>query len=74
MTGKQSRMAEFHHALRILRNIDRYELEANGIDLRNSEWFHFRSNPYDWFIRAEHEDAVRVWHIIDNKLKGQSHD
>ena len=62
------RMSQFHNALRVMKNINRSDLEANRVQLTDKEWEHFRSNPYDWFIKAEHEDAVCVWKIIEGRL------
>ena len=57
-------MQWFHNALRIMRHINRYDLKAEGIDLNDEQWFHFQSNPYDWFIRSNDADVEIVWRII----------
>jgi len=64
-------MQWFHNALRIMMSIDRHELETSGITLRNAEWYSFRSNPYVWFIRANDNDAAKIWQIIVNRQQGK---
>ena len=59
-------LAEFHNALRILTSIDRYELVAfKVLDQDDGDaWHAFRTDPFRWFIRADDEQAERLWRII----------
>ena len=63
------KMAEFHNALRIMRHIDRSDLEAKGIHLSDQQWFSFSSNPYMWFIKCSDIDMIKIWQIIDNQMQ-----
>jgi hypothetical protein len=68
-------LREFHNGLRILRGIDRWELEEAGVvgepfnlpdDLR---WIAFRDDPYGFFIRADDDTAAKLWSIIERRTK-----
>jgi hypothetical protein len=61
-------MMELHNALRIMRSIDRSELEAVGIHLGDSEWLRFAQDPYDWLIRADDIDAALFWRIMTRRM------
>jgi len=63
------KMAEFHNALRIMKFIDRLQLEQKGVKLTDKQWFVFDSNPFEWFIRASDIDKILVWQIIDNQMQ-----
>lgn len=63
-------MMQFHNALRIMRFIDRSELEYYEIDLNDLQWIHFASNPYDWFIRTNDNDKKKLWNIIEDRMEG----
>ena len=63
------KMAEFHNALRIMRFIERSDLEAKGIHLSDKQWFEFGLSPYDWFIKCNDVDAIKIWQIIDNQMQ-----
>lgn len=63
---------KFHNVLRVLRSIDRDELEAAGVLKAgdHNQWGVFRRNPFMWLIRAEDWRARKVWEIVKRRLKG----
>lgn len=70
---------DFHNRLRIMRSIDRRELEAAGvIDVPrgmdvyegcmrepNAKWARFERDPFDFLIRADDPTAQAIWSIIE---------
>ena len=48
----------FHNLLRILINLDHYEVEEV---ISAEEWPKFRDNPWRWFIIAEDHQSDFVW-------------
>lgn len=62
-------LQEFHNALRILRSIDRHELEEAGLQLTDNQWLIFCHGPHDWFLRASDDEARKVWKIIEERMK-----
>lgn len=62
-------LREFHNGLRILRSIDRHELEAASIIKQgdHNAWGTFTRDPYGWFIRADDEKASKLWDIIERR-------
>ena len=65
-------LRQFHNALRILLNIDRWELEEAGyiktdVEKRSRKWEAFRSDPFRAFIQASDEDAEILWAIIERR-------
>ena len=68
--------AEFHNGLRILINIDRWELEEAGvlktrgpIFNREERWKAFRENPYRFFIGADTPTAKKLWDLIQKRMR-----
>ena len=63
--------AEFHNLLRIMLNIDSWEIEEAGIFPTdcNAEFAEFRRDPYRWFIRAPDEMAKKMWVLIQQRNK-----
>lgn len=63
-------LRKFLSALRILRSIDRDELEAVGAIQRgdNVQWNHFLLHPFEWFIWAEDDRAQAAWGIVERRL------
>ncbi len=59
-------LREFHNLLRIMLNIDSYEIEEAGIFPADSddEFITFRRDPYRWFIHAEDDKARKMWTLI----------
>lgn len=61
-------LARFLNALRILRSIDRWELdEAKAVtpNLSDKFWVSFRDNPYDFMMRCDDETAAKLWALIE---------
>jgi len=48
----------FHNLLRILINLDYYEVEEV---ISKDDWPRFRDNPWRWFIVAEDHQSDFVW-------------
>jgi hypothetical protein len=64
---------DFHHALRIMLNLEREELVAGGV-IRGGEedfpdWDRYQVNPFRWFIRTDDERAHRLFALIEARLK-----
>lgn len=56
---------EFHNGLRILRSVDRDELEASLNErLPDRKWEKFSDDPYRFFIGADDETADAIWRCI----------
>ena len=51
---------QFHNALRILLNIDRWDVEWMG----DREWQEFIANPHRFFIASDDPTADKLWAII----------
>lgn len=62
---------QFHDALRILANIDRDELESAGVLAKgdHNQWGEFRRNPFRWFIRVPDAKSLKLWGIIETRLR-----
>lgn len=52
---------EFHNALRILRCIDRWDVEW----MTDDQWASFRDHPYEFTIRCSDADYDRLWLVIE---------
>ena len=52
---------EFHHILRVLCNIDSWELD-NIFD-NDKEWIQFRDNPWQWMITANEKKGRAVFDL-----------
>jgi len=68
-------LREFHNGLRILINIDRWELEEAGIvktygeiARREATWESFKKDPYRFFITASDAQAICLWSIIEKRM------
>ena len=63
-------LRQFHHALRLLQNMDRRDLEREGVipERDHNAWGTFRRDPFRWFIRADDATAARLWRLIEAKL------
>ena len=59
-------LREFHNGLRILTNIDLYELVEAGIIEADdeAEWKAFRDNPHRWLILADDEQSEKLWALM----------
>ena len=56
---------EFHNGLRILCwNIERSEVPW----MTTEQWMDFQKKPPEWFVRANDDDAQRIWEIIEARL------
>ncbi len=64
-------LKEFHNALSIMRSIDRVDLENVGLIEKgdHNQWGEFRRNPYTWFIRVSDSKSLKLWDIIQRRLK-----
>ena len=54
---------EFHNALRILLNIDHWDVEW----MTTSQWQDFIANPHKFFIACDDPTADRLWAIIEER-------
>ena len=52
---------EFHHILRVLLNIDSWELD--DILESEKEWTQFRDNPWHWMITANEKKGRAVFDL-----------
>ena len=64
--------ARFHNRLRILMNIEDYELVATGafVDpetgaIHQEAISNFLSSPFETFIRADDATAAAIWSIVE---------
>lgn len=65
-------LRQFHNALRILLNIESFQLyEALGRKDAIA-WRSFTDNPFRWFITASDADADAVWKLIEMRQGGVS--
>lgn len=60
-------LPRFLNALKILRSIDRDELQNAGVPVSEEAWGYFREAPYRWLIVADADDQERVWAIIEDR-------
>lgn len=59
-------LPRFLNALKILRSIDRDELQSAGVDVHDDRrWVEFREWPITFLLRASDADQERVWAIIE---------
>ncbi len=54
---------DFHNALRILLNIDRWDVEW----MTDSQWIEFLDNPHRFFIMRDDPTTDRLWAIIEER-------
>jgi hypothetical protein len=52
---------EFHNNLRILRCIDRWEVDW----MADEQWSAFQNHPWVWVIRCSDADYDRIWSVIE---------
>jgi hypothetical protein len=61
-------LAEFHNGLRILTNIDFHDMVTGGVLIDDAdgdaEWEKFRDNPWEWMIRADDDEAQKLWMLM----------
>jgi hypothetical protein len=58
--------ALFHNRLRIMLNIDKFDLDAAvGEETSMYEWNQFAANPWRWFIEADTRRAGGVFQLIE---------
>jgi hypothetical protein len=61
-------LREFHNGLRILTSIDFADLVNAGVLTDDadgdSEWEHFRDNPWKWMIHADDDQAEKLWALM----------
>lgn len=64
-------LREFHHALRVLLNLDRHELDAAGVIRRgdHNAWGTFRRDPYRFLIRADDATAEKLWALMQRRMQ-----
>lgn len=61
---------EFHNALRILLNIDKWELDEAGVHFSpdgKHSWDAFRDNPWRAFILRDTPTAKKIWEIVERR-------
>lgn len=54
---------QFANALRILRNIDQFEVKF----LTTSQWPKFRDDPYVFMMRADGPTLEKIWAIVESR-------
>ena len=59
-------LREFHNGLRLLRSIDRHEI---NMVMSPEDWFAFRNHPYDFFIRCDDAKAEAIWAVMEARTK-----
>lgn len=58
--------ALFHNRLRIMLNIDKYDLDAAiGEATTMADWMSFSANPWRWFIQTDTRTAERIFQMIE---------
>lgn len=62
-------LALFHNALRILLNLERFNLQDGGvISVRDdAAWLRFSNDPFRWFIAASDEQKRALWNVIESR-------
>jgi len=60
-----SDLHRFINALRILANIDRWQLEEAGVKMDDAHWSRFTNSIDVWFMKASDEDAAKVWALVE---------
>lgn len=61
---------EFHNGIRILLNIDKWELDEAGVDLPMTgkrSWQEFRDDPWRFFICCDTPTAMKIWSIVERR-------
>ena len=61
---------QFHNALRILLNIDRWDVEW----MTKAQWAEFIDNPHRFFIRTDDPTADRLWAMIEERNRPRAHE
>jgi hypothetical protein len=56
-------LREFHNGIRVLYNIEGWDLQAAGMDKDEVETF--LDNPIQYFIRCDDKTAHKIFDIID---------
>ena len=60
---------DFHHALRILPNLERDELiEAGIFENPATEWMTYQGNPWRWFIRTDDARAHKLFDLVMQRI------
>lgn len=65
-------LRRFHNAMRILLNLDRDEIETEGVinlldAAADAKWERFRTDPFRFFVRADDATAEKLWTIIEKR-------
>ena len=63
--GDVTDLHRFINALRILANIDRWQLEEAGVKMDDAHWSRFTNSIDIWFMKASDDDAAKVWQLIE---------
>ena len=56
---------EFHNALRVLRSIDRDEIDAR---MTVRDWERFRDGPYEFFIKCDDQTCDAIWTATQRRM------
>lgn len=65
-------MMEFHNGLRLLRSIDKYEIDAelpSVAPLSEKAWTTFRDDPYMRFIQMDDMTRGAVWRAMEKRTR-----
>lgn len=60
-------MARFFNALKIMRSLDRDEIEVNDCDMTDIGWVHFRRNPAHMMLEFEPRIQRAIWRAIEKR-------
>ena len=68
---EKAEFAEFHNRLRLLLNIDCWELEEAGVIKKGDRaaWNSFMRDPHRWFIQVNDETAEKLWALMQTRMK-----
>ncbi|TXH51334.1 MAG: hypothetical protein E6Q97_18745 [Desulfurellales bacterium] len=65
-------LRRFHNAMRILLNLDRDEIETEGVinmldAAADAKWERFRTDPFRFFIACDDATAEKLWAMIEKR-------
>ena len=71
MSDYNRELHRFHNRLRILRSIDRDEIDAalfdGGLAMNATQWTSFRDSPYESFLRASDGLQAAIWKVVEGR-------
>jgi hypothetical protein len=61
-------LPEFHHALRILANLDETISDSANLELTQQDWANLTADPYRFFLRCDEAKADRLFAFIQRRM------